>query len=55
MVLTIVHMWENYKGVGVLSLRSLNWERGELVLEDFVRSGVETVRQQRQRGGGGVE
>ena len=43
MVPTIVHMWENCKGVRVLRLRILNQERGEAILEGFVQSGVETV------------
>jgi len=43
-VLTVVHLWANYVGVMTLRLRTLNRERAEVVLDDFIRAGVAMVQ-----------
>lgn len=50
-ILTIVHVWANYKGVKVLRLRTLNRERGTLALERIAEQlAVECTKQKSTQG-----
>ena len=41
MILTIVHVWQNYLGVKILKLRTLNRERAEVVLGSLINECVD--------------